>query len=506
MSEDFSFQESIENYVQYISDYENQFENQRQNCSNCYSDIKNLITEIEKEYPKIDINIFSDFFQIIEEFFQFFSSSKEILNKFSSLNDYTQELNTKYNRIVDVVNDYKEMYENLNEENKIKENNIINLKEEISKLNKNYIELYHKYDLNNSEKLRTNIIEENTQKNLMEKIKKLTDEKLELENKINIYESIMKNKYVLKTDYEKLLLNSKKEKKKNEEIIESLQIENENLKTENKKLLTLKYELEEQLNKKIEEIDKIINQANNEISNLEDNKNDNIKEVTTLENLLAMDEEEQNQLNTPINILNINNQNIKLNNNNNLDTINTNRKSLSYISPRDNTMIINSHRSNIESNLTTNLRISNYNNLLSERTSFLEIKDNNQNEDNVYDTYRDSQRSNVSQKKILTPNYSKIKNAYKMIKKNPAKKYNDDYYKQFFFLLFQTMKLNSESIEAFLVVDPENLYNQCKKEHIPFHKYEKWLNEHIESNIDNNVLRNNQDYVNLVTFISNKLF
>ena len=51
----------------------------------------------------------------------------------------------------------------------------------------------------------------------------------------------MKNKYVLKTDYEKLLLNSKKEKKKNEELIESLQIENENLKTENKKLLTLKY-------------------------------------------------------------------------------------------------------------------------------------------------------------------------------------------------------------------------------------------------------------------------
>ena len=93
-----------------------------------------------------------------------------------------------------------------------------------------------------------------------------------------------------------------------------------------------------------------------------------------------------------------------------------------------------------------------------------------------------------------------------MIKKNPAKKYNDDYYKQFFFLLFQTMKLNSESIEAFLVVDPENLYNQCKKEHIPFHKYEKWLNEHIEINVDNNAIRNNQDYVNLVTFISNKLF
>ena len=119
MSEDLSFQE-IENYVQYISDYENQFENQRQNCTNCYSDIKSLITELEMEYPKIDINIFSDFFQIIEEFFQFFSSSKDVLNKFSYLNDYTQELNTKYNRAVDLVNGYKEMYENLNEEMKIK--------------------------------------------------------------------------------------------------------------------------------------------------------------------------------------------------------------------------------------------------------------------------------------------------------------------------------------------------------------------------------------------------
>ena len=63
MSEDFSFQESIENYVQYISDYENQFENQRQNCSNCYSDIKNLITEIEKYSEESEI-IETDIYKI----------------------------------------------------------------------------------------------------------------------------------------------------------------------------------------------------------------------------------------------------------------------------------------------------------------------------------------------------------------------------------------------------------------------------------------------------------
>ena len=221
----------------------------------------------------------------------------------------------------------------------------------------------------------------------------------------------MKSKYVLKTEYEKLFLNSKKEKKKNEELIESLAIENENLKAENNKLTTLKYELEGQLNKKIEEIDKIINQTNNEMT--EDNKNDTIKDITTLENLLALDEEEQNQNNIPVNILNINNQNIKLSNNN-LENINTNiaekRKSLSFISPRDNTMY--SHRSNIESNPNLNFRVSG--NLLSERASFFDIKENNPIDENVniYDTYRDSQRSTFT---LNRPKISGIKNAYKMI-------------------------------------------------------------------------------------------
>ena len=56
---------------------------------------------------------------------------------------------------------------------------------------------------------------------------------------------------------------------------------------------------------------------------------------------------------------------------------------------------------------------------------------------------------------------------------------NFDYFKQFFFLLFQSMKMNSERFEMFLGFDPETLYTQCRNEHVPFHKYQKWLEKQL---------------------------
>ena len=58
-------------------------------------------------------------------------------------------------------------------------------------------------------------------------------------------------------------------------------------------------------------------------------------------------------------------------------------------------------------------------------------------------------------------------------------KANFDYFKQFFFLLFQSMKMNSDKFEAFLGFNPETLYHQCRDEHIPFHKYQNWLEKQI---------------------------
>ena len=60
-----------------------------------------------------------------------------------------------------------------------------------------------------------------------------------------------------------------------------------------------------------------------------------------------------------------------------------------------------------------------------------------------------------------------------------ATKQNFDYFKQFFFLLFQSMKMNSDKIGPFLGYDPEKLYAQCRSEHTPFHKYQKWLEKEV---------------------------
>ena len=47
---------------------------------------------IEKYNPDFDINIFSQYFQIFEEYYSFFSKSKDILKTFSIYNDETQNL------------------------------------------------------------------------------------------------------------------------------------------------------------------------------------------------------------------------------------------------------------------------------------------------------------------------------------------------------------------------------------------------------------------------------
>ena len=55
-----------------------------------------------------------------------------------------------------------------------------------------------------------------------------------------------------------------------------------------------------------------------------------------------------------------------------------------------------------------------------------------------------------------------------------------NYFKQFFFLLYQSMKMNSDKIEPFLEYDPETLYNQCRSEHTPFHKFQKWIEKKLK--------------------------
>jgi hypothetical protein len=84
---------------------------------------------------------------------------------------------------------------------------------------------------------------------------------------------------------------------------------------------------------------------------------------------------------------------------------------------------------------------------------------------------------------LKTKKSDNINNAYNIMFKGRQFQYptrvinkdNHDYFKQFFFLLFQSMKMNSNNIGNFLGYNPEILYNECKKEHVPFHKYQKWI-------------------------------
>ena len=77
-----------------------------------------------------------------------------------------------------------------------------------------------------------------------------------------------------------------------------------------------------------------------------------------------------------------------------------------------------------------------------------------------------------------------------------ATKQKFDYFKQFFFLLFQSMKMNSDKIVPFLGYDPETLYAQCRSEHVPFHKYQKWLEKEV---LRKELIENEKKYEDFAT-------
>jgi chromosome segregation ATPase len=84
-------------------------------------------------------------------------------------------------------------------------------------------------------------------------------------------------------------------------------------------------------------------------------------------------------------------------------------------------------------------------------------------------------------------------------------KKNVDYFKQFFFLLIQAMKINSDKVQLFLGLDPESLYNQCKSEHVPFHKYQKWLEHQLMKKEEINDERKHEDFATLTGIFCSSL-
>ncbi len=101
----------------------------------------------------------------------------------------------------------------------------------------------------------------------------------------------------------------------------------------------------------------------------------------------------------------------------------------------------------------------------------------------------------------------KKENSNKKIKKLHTKKISNEY-KQFFLLLFQSLKLNNNYIEPFLLTNPEKLYNQCKIEHIPYYKYEKWIIKKLKLDKYEEINQENKEneFENIFNFITNRLF
>ena len=113
----------------------------------------------------MDINIFNTFFQIFEEYYSFFTKTKEILKIFSKYNDDTQNLYyicKKKNAYIEAL---KEYVDKISEEyaDKIEEHELLNKK--LKELTESYEKLYRIYheskktdvdnlnNVNNNEKL-----------------------------------------------------------------------------------------------------------------------------------------------------------------------------------------------------------------------------------------------------------------------------------------------------------------------------------------------------------------
>ena len=87
MNDELDEYQPLENYTDYINEMKEEFDNQKENCTSLYSDIKVLVSSIEKDYPDLNPNCFSDFFQIIEEYYSLFTNIDDILQHFSHLNE-----------------------------------------------------------------------------------------------------------------------------------------------------------------------------------------------------------------------------------------------------------------------------------------------------------------------------------------------------------------------------------------------------------------------------------
>ena len=464
----------LKNHFNFINKCENELEEQRENCLNCYKALKEQITLIEKYIPNFDINIFNTFFQSFEEYYSFFQKTKEILETFSKYNDDTQNLYYICKRKNFCIEALKEFVDKISEEyaDKIEQYDLLNKK--FQELTESYDKLYKIYsESKNSEINKGGNIQNKdliiSKLNL--KIQDLSIENdrinkkyLECSRELERLNMHLKFNFVSKTESENKI-NEYKYKLKHFEN-ESIKIKEEikSLRKENEKLIEQKEYFEGQINNELNNInnnENILN--NNDLIEEKGNEEEEIESCKNLENLIMNCEENETE------------EAPEENKEEKIEINNIDKKT-------ENQITINKKDNNILENKISGSSINNNIKSSSLKAKSIRIKTNEHNSKEI------NLKKSVNFNELKTKKSDDINSAYNIMFKGRhfqyptriASKDYRDYFKQFFFLLFQSMKMNSDNnIEIFLGKNPEILYKQCKKEHIPFHKYQKWIEKKL---------------------------
>ncbi len=468
----------LKNHFNFINKCENELEEQRENCLNCYKALKEQITLIEKYIPNFDINIFNTFFQSFEEYYSFFQKTKEILETFSKYNDDTQNLYYICKRKNFCIEALKEFVDKISEEyaDKIEQYDLLNKK--FQELTESYDKLYKIYsESKNSEINKGGNIQNKdliiSKLNL--KIQDLSIENdrinkkyLECSRELERLNMHLKFNFVSKAESENKI-NEYKYKLKHFEN-ESIKIKEEikSLRKENEKLIEQKEYFEGQINNELNNINNNENNLDNILNNNDSieekgNEEEEIESCKNLENLIMNCEENETE------------EAPEENKEEKIEINNIDKKTENQIS-------INKKDNNILENKISGSSINNNIKSSSLKAKSIRIKTNEHNSKEI------NLKKSVNFNELKTKKSDDINSAYNIMFKGRhfqyptriASKDYRDYFKQFFFLLFQSMKMNSDNnIEIFLGKNPEILYKQCKKEHIPFHKYQKWIEKKL---------------------------
>ena len=438
-----------------------------------------------------------------------------MLKKFSEFNDDTQNLYYICKRKNFCIDALKEFVDKLSVEYADKIEQYETLQNKFKNLTESYDNLYKIYqETKNSSDLKQYDNIDNKElmiKKLNEKIQDLNIENdrikkiyFDCSRELEGLKMAIKVNYVLKSESDKYINELKFKMKKYEDDNKAYKEELKRLKTESEKLEQEKEYLEEQININLETINRMSMNAetkkaivldNNNLIDEQEEKDNEEKEKSEdisdfqgnalgdlLMDIQSVGTEEEQQINNgqmkeDINISSPNKEKQEINNINNKNTNNTENVVLNVQDSQTN----EKKDAKIDENI-------NINNIIKKKEEIFKMvsfdKSNSGKKNKGGKGILKFHHSNSGIKTKSNRNINSVYNIMFRGNQFPLKTRIDtgnniNYFKQFFFLLFQSMKMNSDKVELFLDYDAETLYNQCRSEHTPFHKFQKWLEKKL---------------------------